>query len=566
MLVWIHRNLPIVLAAVLSLLLHTVVLFPLIEIVGLGRASDDAEHASMGNANRGLRMPLKGLDPDREIRPEQLSEQERRMQRNLAMRRMQQELREKRAEAPKPEPPTPEPPKPEPPKPEEKIELGIDDSTAVTMNWIGYAEYEKHLAALAEVEQAALRLEASSGAGGTASPTLPPAPPAPTVAMSPNPGDASLPPTAGGADGAAETNLIAPASTTPSSPSAATARTETPEATGTDAETARPEPRPETKPESKPESKPETKPETTPAPTPDPSAKPRPAPVTDPTTRPPTELPPDTTVDDPTLPPAETRKPDGTTAPPETATPDATPPQPTPSEARPRERPDPSAIEPERRLDSAKSGEAANLPPRESADPNEQRPLPPLPAPVLPNDPSTETSTSENPTPGAASDASTATDATNRQGGGVKGPEVIDGAASTPAPPSPAGAPGDARADQGALSTRESDPTSLIDVPPSAWQNGKPLARKGIMLQTVKPRFLTLNLVDGVRFNPIVELIIGRDGVPQHVVIARSSGNASVNEAIRSALFKWRASGKQISELKPGQTVTIRLKLIMLQG
>ena len=86
------------------------------------------------------------------------------------------------------------------------------------------------------------------------------------------------------------------------------------------------------------------------------------------------------------------------------------------------------------------------------------------------------------------------------------------------------------------------------------------------MLQTVKPRFLTLNLVDGVRFNPIVELIIGRDGVPQHVVIARSSGNASVNEAIRSALFKWRASGKQISELKPGQTVTIRLKLIMLQG
>jgi alpha-beta hydrolase superfamily lysophospholipase len=35
-------------------------------------------------------------------------------------------------------------------------------------------------------------------------------------------------------------------------------------------------------------------------------------------------------------------------------------------------------------------------------------------------------------------------------------------------------------------------------------------------------------------------------------------------EAIRSALFKWRARGKQLEKLKPGQTVTIRLRLIML--
>ena len=58
--------------------------------------------------------------------------------------------------------------------------------------------------------------------------------------------------------------------------------------------------------------------------------------------------------------------------------------------------------------------------------------------------------------------------------------------------------------------------------------------------------------------------MIGRDGVPQHVVIARGNLDAGVSDAIRSSLFKWRATGTQIQKLKPGQTLTIRLKLIMI--
>jgi TonB family protein len=81
----------------------------------------------------------------------------------------------------------------------------------------------------------------------------------------------------------------------------------------------------------------------------------------------------------------------------------------------------------------------------------------------------------------------------------------------------------------------------------------------------VRPRFTTLNYVDGVGRNPIGELVIGRDGVPQTARILRSTGNPGVDEAIRSALFKWRGSGKALDKLAPGQTVTIRLKLIMLQ-
>ncbi len=40
---------------------------------------------------------------------------------------------------------------------EEKLELGIDDSEASTLTWIGYKEYQEHMARLADVEQAELQ-------------------------------------------------------------------------------------------------------------------------------------------------------------------------------------------------------------------------------------------------------------------------------------------------------------------------------------------------------------------------------------------------------------------------
>ena len=39
----------------------------------------------------------------------------------------------------------------------DQVELGIDESTASTMTWIGFEDYQEHMAALAEVEQAAFQ-------------------------------------------------------------------------------------------------------------------------------------------------------------------------------------------------------------------------------------------------------------------------------------------------------------------------------------------------------------------------------------------------------------------------
>lgn len=530
MLAWIHRNLPIVLAATLSLLIHVAVLFPLIEVVGLGAHNSDASKTSLGRSLPGIKGPTRELEREKER--QRRAERERQMQRKLAIRRMQREEEEKKPESAREE------------RRDEKVELGIDESTAVTMNWIGYAEYEKHLAALSEVEQAALRLETSSGAGGTASSALPPAPPSATVATSPDPSHPQLPAAAGGPDLPKETALLAPGSVNPSSPPVGTAATDPAAESGRDVESARPTQPPE-------------RTEAAAAKEGENAAEAKP--VDD-------ALPPTPPGSDPALPPApsqpRTNPDEGSAAAPKPADPTSTDPRANPAED-PSEKPDPSAIDPTKKLDPAKSGASESAPPRESADPTIDSPKPPLDAPTKEGEASAAKELTESPTPGDGGQVEQT--APNAAGGGVKGENVVDGQANRPMPPSPAGAPGDARADQGALANRESDASSIIDVPMINWQNGKPLARKGVTLQTFRPKFNTLNIIDGIAVNPIVSLSFGPSGIPKDVSVTRGSGNPGVDEAIRAALYKWRASGKQIQQMKPGQEVKLRLKLIMLQ-
>ena len=60
--------------------------------------------------------------------------------------------------------------------------LGIEESEAETLTWIGYEEYREHLARLSEVEQAAMLAKPVAGGGGTPPPSRPrTAPPTPTI-------------------------------------------------------------------------------------------------------------------------------------------------------------------------------------------------------------------------------------------------------------------------------------------------------------------------------------------------------------------------------------------------
>ena len=103
-------NLPLALGLVLSLILHAAVIVPVLMMA----------FASPGPAGR---MQAGRFDPEDFRAPEE--------------------------EAEAPEPP--------------EVQLGIDASTPSTLTWVGYEEYQKHLAALAEFEQAAFTDEPTGG-------------------------------------------------------------------------------------------------------------------------------------------------------------------------------------------------------------------------------------------------------------------------------------------------------------------------------------------------------------------------------------------------------------------
>ena len=68
----------------------------------------------------------------------------------------------------------------------DSIDLGINESKATTMTWIGYDEYQAHMAALAEVEQAAFRTTPSGAEAAPVAPSRTPAdPPATPTADEP---------------------------------------------------------------------------------------------------------------------------------------------------------------------------------------------------------------------------------------------------------------------------------------------------------------------------------------------------------------------------------------------
>jgi hypothetical protein len=538
---WLRNNLPIVVAFTLSVLLHVFVLFPALGIMGGGdHAADAVEGASLERETEEPRDDTTGEEQRNAGRDDAQARDARSAE---TARRALQERRNRDRALPREE--------------QEEVKLGIDESTATTMSWIGYEEYQQHLAELAEVEQAAFRLEVAAGSRGSEQSPLPPAEPAPSVAISPNPSPLPLPAGEAGSTAPLPTNLVLEPAKEPSSTPPATSPTEPSVARGSDAERAVPLSPPEPPAANAPEADPasgDAPPSESGTEAAGPATKPQDEPRTDPSSETPTPTDPNT------LPPKSPS--DGTK-------PVPTPPDPTRTDpnAEPRTdpsaEPDPAEIDPSKPLNPAAPGAAPNVPPRDNADPSATTVRPPNEAPEQPTEPSPEPNPmpSSESTPNAENSVSTKS---GTQGGGIPGPVPVDGSQNTPAQPSPAGAPGDTVAPAGELSDRESDPTSIIDVPMANWQNGRPLAAKGITLKPVRPRFTTLNYVDGVARNPIGELVIGRDGIPQAARLVRSTGNGSVDEAIRNALYKWRASGKQLEKLKPGQTVTIRLRMIML--
>lgn len=161
----------------------------------------------------------------------------------------------------------------------------------------------------------------------------------------------------------------------------------------------------------------------------------------------------------------------------------------------------------------------------------------------------------ESPDPAAAKPAETV------QPPATRPPQPTPPRTTTPAVETPATAPRMPK--PGNESSKESDPTSVIDVPPAMWRSGRPLVGKGLEITPRKPEFTTVTLLTASPRNPVTTISFRRDGRVERARLLGGSGDERIDEALLNALYGWRASGKQIEDLKEGQTVDITLRLIL---
>ena len=123
----------------------------------------------------------------------------------------------------------------------------------------------------------------------------------------------------------------------------------------------------------------------------------------------------------------------------------------------------------------------------------------------------------------------------------------------------------DATRDHGTPAEKESDPTSIIDVPRENWQLGKPIAAQGVEIRPRKPSFTTVVLLTAAPANPLCEIHFRHDGKPALARILESSGDARVDEAILNSLYRWRATGKRLDALADDETITVRIRIVLVR-
>ncbi|MBC22693.1 MAG: hypothetical protein CMJ32_02095 [Phycisphaerae bacterium] len=127
------------------------------------------------------------------------------------------------------------------------------------------------------------------------------------------------------------------------------------------------------------------------------------------------------------------------------------------------------------------------------------------------------------------------------------------------------GAPKEAPPAEGDPSEREADPTSIVDVPPSLWRNGRPLAAHGLTLMTRRPRFTELTQITTTPTDPVCRIEFRSNGTVSSAKIIQSSGYTRlIDEPVLDSLYNWTARGDQLRTLGPNQVVriTIRIRLI----
>lgn len=412
-----------------------------------------------------------------------------------------------------------------PPDPNEIPELipGLEDGSETSMAWIGADEYQEHMARLGEVDQGGFRINDSGGGARVPGPPQqgPDAPPGPPEQPQP---------------------MAAPAQPPP--------------------ELARePQPTP-------PEAVPQPPAQPQPAPAPDaPAAQPAAPPIE--AVRPATPVMPTQPTETPgTVPPTQepprAENPSGSDLPPAEPDPSGTAPKPLERPRTPDPTPQPAPTAPE---DPARTPEPVprDTPPDQppqAATPSSPAEPPPPTAPTPPTPQAAQLPSPAQPQQPAPPQPQ---DPSQPQVPPASQAPPGAGGASTPAPSGVIG-PGDGpgRPDAGQRSDRESDATSVINVPPEKWRTGAPIAHKGVEILTRRPELPILTRLTTRPLHPVADLFFDNQGKPVSVKIVQSSGYPDdIDQPVIDALYRWRAKGSQLARLPEGKVARFRVRVIL---
>ncbi len=132
-----------------------------------------------------------------------------------------------------------------------------------------------------------------------------------------------------------------------------------------------------------------------------------------------------------------------------------------------------------------------------------------------------------------------------------------------PAPPQPAQPVQPELPKPGDQADRESDATSVIEAAPANWKSGKPLASPGLEIRTRKPTLTILQRISLSAKNPLCRIKFAANGVPKSVDFLERSGSRDFDQAIKASLYRWRARGKRLQELKKDQTADVDIRIII---
>ncbi|MEL6498510.1 MAG: hypothetical protein AAGJ54_02005 [Planctomycetota bacterium] len=113
----------------------------------------------------------------------------------------------------------------------------------------------------------------------------------------------------------------------------------------------------------------------------------------------------------------------------------------------------------------------------------------------------------------------------------------------------------------------ERDAVATATEPELVYVAGQPLARQGLEIATVRPRFDAATRVlelRAARRQPVVAISFGRDGTVSDVsFVGGGTGIRSIDEPIKTAAFRWTARGSDLESLPAGDpdaSVTVRIR------